>query len=74
MAVVHGAGDEAAIAEDVKDFDDSAVLLRAAMAKRRELMSPAILCGDGKIEGLETCEDGNTEGGDGCSARCRIEP
>jgi cysteine-rich repeat protein len=31
-------------------------------------------CGDGKVEGpLETCDDGNTTPGDGCSATCRVE-
>lgn len=32
-------------------------------------------CGDGRMtEGNETCDDGNTVGGDGCSATCQIEP
>lgn len=32
-------------------------------------------CGDGWVNGAsEQCEDGNTVGGDGCSARCRDEP
>lgn len=30
-------------------------------------------CGNGKLEGLEQCEDGNTLGGDGCDASCRLE-
>ncbi|HEX5038351.1 MAG TPA: myxococcus cysteine-rich repeat containing protein [bacterium] len=30
-------------------------------------------CGDGKKEGAETCDDGNTVGGDGCSAVCQNE-
>ncbi len=29
------------------------------------------VCGDGKIEPPEDCEDGNTESGDGCSADCQ---
>ncbi|MBQ4359655.1 MAG: DUF4215 domain-containing protein [Proteobacteria bacterium] len=28
-------------------------------------------CGDGVIAGSEVCDDGNAEGGDGCSADCR---
>jgi cysteine-rich repeat protein len=32
------------------------------------------VCGDGKIEGSETCDDGNTKSGDGCSATCTVEP
>jgi cysteine-rich repeat protein len=30
-------------------------------------------CGNGTREGDEECDDGNTAGGDGCSAVCRIE-
>ena len=31
---------------------------------------PAAVCGDGEVEGDEACDDGNTTGGDGCSADC----
>ena len=31
-------------------------------------------CGNGVREGPETCDDGNTEDGDGCSASCGREP
>ncbi|MCA9545743.1 MAG: thrombospondin type 3 repeat-containing protein, partial [Myxococcales bacterium] len=31
------------------------------------------VCGNGVIEGEEQCDDGNAEGGDGCSADCDIE-
>jgi fibro-slime domain-containing protein len=30
-------------------------------------------CGDGLKTGAETCDDGNTAGGDGCSASCAVE-
>jgi cysteine-rich repeat protein len=30
-------------------------------------------CGDGVVEAPETCDDGNTTGGDGCSATCQLE-
>lgn len=32
----------------------------------------APVCGNGVIEAGEQCDDGNTAGGDGCSATCRI--
>ncbi len=32
---------------------------------------PAV-CGDGKIEGTEECDDGNTVPGDGCEADCKL--
>ncbi len=31
-------------------------------------------CGNGSIEGMEECDDGNTDNGDGCSAACTVEP
>lgn len=30
-------------------------------------------CGNGVVEGLELCDDGNTTNGDGCSSTCTIE-
>lgn len=31
-------------------------------------------CGDGQwVEGVEGCDDGNREAGDGCSAECGVE-
>jgi cysteine-rich repeat protein len=30
-------------------------------------------CGDGEVAGFEQCDDGNTDGGDGCSATCEDE-
>jgi cysteine-rich repeat protein len=36
---------------------------------------PTVLpCGNGIVDGGEECDDGNTTGGDGCSAGCRREP
>jgi len=32
------------------------------------------LCGDSIITATETCDDGNTTNGDGCSSTCQIEP
>jgi cysteine-rich repeat protein len=31
------------------------------------------ICGNGVLEGSELCDDGNTMGGDGCSATCQIQ-
>ena len=36
--------------------------------------TPPATCGNGTQEGLERCDDNNTDDGDGCSAICRIEP
>ncbi len=32
-----------------------------------------LICGNGKKEGPEACDDGNKLGGDGCSALCQLE-
>jgi len=32
-----------------------------------------VICGDGKIEGSEECDDGNTNSMDGCTAGCKLE-
>jgi fibro-slime domain-containing protein len=32
------------------------------------------VCGNGKVEGSEQCDDGNKVTGDGCSPFCRLEP
>jgi cysteine-rich repeat protein len=32
-----------------------------------------VLCGNGVINPPETCDDGNTTSGDGCSSFCTIE-
>ena len=35
--------------------------------------TPAARCGDGVKAGTETCDDGNTTNGDGCSSSCSVE-
>lgn len=35
--------------------------------------SPMIVCGDGTQDASEACDDGNTNGGDGCDASCAVE-
>jgi cysteine-rich repeat protein len=35
---------------------------------------PPPVCGNGKLEAGEECDDGNTVSGDGCSCVCMIEP
>jgi cysteine-rich repeat protein len=36
-------------------------------------LSTCSQCGDGVVQSSETCDDGNTVGGDGCSADCQDE-
>ncbi len=33
----------------------------------------SVVCGDGRKEGLEDCDDGDNKAGDGCSASCVLE-
>ena len=37
-----------------------------------DLGKPAV-CGNGSLDGIEECDDGNTKSGDGCTAECRLE-
>ncbi|MBI4709250.1 MAG: hypothetical protein HY764_03550 [Candidatus Portnoybacteria bacterium] len=39
-----------------------------------EIDENCIVCGDGEIEGDESCDDGNLEDGDGCLSTCLIQP
>ncbi len=39
----------------------------------RDCTVPAI-CGDGMVEGTESCDDDNTVSGDGCDSDCNVEP
>ncbi len=32
------------------------------------------VCGDGKVEGREQCDDGNPDNGDGCELDCKVTP
>ena len=35
--------------------------------------APASTCGNGVLQGLEQCDDGDVVNGDGCSSACRVE-
>ena len=35
--------------------------------------APGSTCGNGTLQGLEQCDDGDTTSGDGCSSTCRVE-
>lgn len=41
-----------------------------------DLLPPSVApgaCGDGRVTGQETCDDGDAIGGDGCGADCQVE-
>lgn len=38
-----------------------------------EITCAAVVCGNGAVTSIEECDDGDTMGGDGCSATCEIE-
>jgi cysteine-rich repeat protein len=37
-------------------------------------LTPSVLCGNGRIDPQEECDQGNVADGDGCDSHCRIEP
>jgi cysteine-rich repeat protein len=46
----------------------------ALLGCNAEPAAPAVVCGDGIVDELEVCDDGNRRSGDGCSASCELEP
>jgi cysteine-rich repeat protein len=44
-----------------------------AVTEYRAEYKPASLCGNGVVESGESCDDGNTANGDGCSSGCLLE-
>lgn len=50
--------------EDADCFDTEEVLVTCLQGS---------VCGDGNVEGVEQCDDGNTASDDGCSAICVVE-
>ncbi len=52
-------------------FDKSGPALRICDGADWQLVQFAALCGNGKLNAGETCDDGNTVSGDGCTAGCK---
>ena len=48
-------------------------VLNADQTTYKSSCSDTTQCGDKKITGAETCDDGNAKGGDGCSTTCQLE-
>jgi cysteine-rich repeat protein len=55
------ASDLAAVASEVFDYS-------------LNIETTPVICGNGDVSSPETCDDGDTTGGDGCSATCTTEP
>jgi cysteine-rich repeat protein len=53
--------------------DESAIYWEAGTAVGGLGILRTTCCGDGRVAGIEHCDDGNLQDGDGCSARCRLE-
>jgi len=49
------------------------LIIAGATFRHIDLGPGGAVCGNGVVDGLETCDDGNKVGGDGCSATCAIE-
>ena len=55
------------------NYSSVVVSVGATTTKVFYLKHSTIVCGDGKKEDNEVCDDGNTANGDGCSATCTVE-
>jgi cysteine-rich repeat protein len=62
-----------------RDAANPPVIFAGATVIPREMLmldptlQPCAVCGNSQTEPPETCDDGNQEDGDGCSAMCQIE-
>lgn len=57
----------------VKDVTGRGHDLVATQPPNWEVVRYLAVCGNGILEGLEECDDGDLTDGDGCSAECKIE-
>ena len=60
----------------VRDSDDAVIVgsnVPAIIVEVDPNLPPLVGCGNGIEEEGETCDDGNTRDGDGCSASCQVE-
>ncbi|MGH1348982.1 MAG: DUF4215 domain-containing protein [Nannocystales bacterium] len=62
-----GAGNESTSSTGLPDTEDG-----TSGGDGSSSSAGASVCGDGVVEGTETCDDGNTEDGDACRFDCRI--
>ena len=69
-ALDHGTFDLSEMSPDDADEDTGERRDGGEDASTSEEMGPASLCGDGRIEGDEVCDDTNTDGGDYCAPDC----
>ena len=63
----------------VLDGDSTYVIVASTFAPaltigEYSLTLTTVGCGDGAVGEIEDCDDGNTDGGDGCSPMCAVEP
>jgi cysteine-rich repeat protein len=57
----------------VKGFDSDGKKTSDSDSVTVNLESDPIICGNGKLDSGEQCDDGNTKNGDGCSSVCKKE-
>ncbi len=60
---------------DGYDIDGDGTVNRADLTHAKQSLRRLLTatCGNGTREGSETCDDGDTDAGDGCSTTCRVE-
>jgi cysteine-rich repeat protein len=74
-----GAGAGGAVAVDLSSLSGVPVNIDGTVAEGSDLpvdgcSDGCAVCGDGRRDADETCDDGNTTDGDGCAATCATEP
>lgn len=57
----------------IRDFSGCGGNRNRFHERRRCTKACVSICGDGRVNGAEECDDYNRKSGDGCSAECRLE-
>jgi len=52
---------------------DQVLLVSGQLVPLALELAPEVVCGDGEVAGDETCDDDNSDAGDGCDDSCAIE-
>lgn len=73
LRILHGEGDPVTFVDRTVSQNVTTNEICAEVDHLSPFVTVVNLCGNGTINGGETCDDGNPDGNDGCSAACLIE-
>ncbi|HVM97683.1 MAG TPA: DUF4215 domain-containing protein [Candidatus Acidoferrales bacterium] len=74
LRFLHGEGNPLTFVDRTVSQDVSANQICAQVDSLSPFVTVVSKCGNGQLDGSETCDDGNGASGDGCSSSCQVEP